>query len=189
MYSIILPVYNERENLPLILSMLVSTFETEKLSLEVIVVEDNSPDGTRDVAYQLQKIFGENVIKILAREGKLGLGSAYKDGLKLCKGEYVILMDADMSHHPKHIPEFIQKQKERDYDVVTGTRYARGGGVSADDCCIVIDSLMLVFLLGGWMGFYEGFDKPRSQYSCHTSSESRTFRLNGKFPIVQAQCD
>lgn len=79
-----------------------------KLSLEVIVVEDNSPDGTRDVAYQLQKIFGENVIKILPREGKLGLGSAYKDGLKLCKGEYVILMDADMSHHPKHIPEFIQ---------------------------------------------------------------------------------
>lgn len=48
------------------------------------------------------------MIKILAREGKLGLGSAYKDGLKLCNGEYVILMDADMSHHPKHIPEFIE---------------------------------------------------------------------------------
>lgn len=79
-----------------------------KLDLEVIIVEDNSPDGTREIAYQLQKIFGLNMIKILAREGKLGLGSAYKDGLKLCNGEYVILMDADMSHHPKHIPEFIE---------------------------------------------------------------------------------
>lgn len=83
-------------------------FRNRNLNLEVIIVEDNSPDGTREIAYQLQQIFGEKIIKILAREGKLGLGSAYKDGLKMCSGEFVILMDADMSHHPKHIPQFIQ---------------------------------------------------------------------------------
>lgn len=71
-------------------------------------MEDNSPDGTLDVAKQLAKIFGENRIKILSRPGKMGLGSAYIDGLKLCSGEFVFLMDADMSHHPNHIPQFIQ---------------------------------------------------------------------------------
>jgi dolichol-phosphate mannosyltransferase len=71
-------------------------------------VEDNSPDGTLDVAKRLESIFGNEKIKILSRPGKMGLGSAYIDGLKLCKGQFVFLMDADMSHHPKHIPEFIR---------------------------------------------------------------------------------
>jgi len=66
----------------------------------------------------------------LEREGKLGLGSAYIDGLKLSTGEFIILMDADLSHHPKFIPQFIQLQKEHDYDIVTGTRYEQGGGVA-----------------------------------------------------------
>ena len=71
-------------------------------------MEDNSPDGTLEVAEEMRKIFGENRIIILKRAGKLGLGSAYIDGLKLCTGQFVFLMDADMSHHPKHIPEFIR---------------------------------------------------------------------------------
>jgi dolichol-phosphate mannosyltransferase len=77
----------------------------------------------------LQKIYGGDKIKILLRKGKLGLGSAYRDGLKMCTGEYVILMDADMSHHPKFIPEFIAKMQETNCDIVTGTRYRAGGGV------------------------------------------------------------
>jgi glycosyltransferase involved in cell wall biosynthesis len=56
----------------------------------------------------LQKLFGKDKIKVHSRPGKLGLGSAYRDGLVLCTGDFVILMDADMSHHPKHIPEFIK---------------------------------------------------------------------------------
>ena len=51
----------------------------------------------------------------------------------MCNGDYVFLMDADMSHHPKHIPEFIAKQEENDYDIVTGTRYALGGGIAGWD--------------------------------------------------------
>ncbi len=66
---------------------------------QVVIVEDSSPDGTYEVALQLQKFYGKEHIKILKRAGKLGLGSAYKEGLALAAGNFVFLMDADMSHH------------------------------------------------------------------------------------------
>ncbi|RYH20328.1 glycosyltransferase [archaeon] len=75
---------------------------------EVVIVEDNSPDGTLDAAKQLQKIFGKDKVIIKSRPGKMGLGSAYIDGLQLCTGNYIFLMDADMSHHPRHMSEFIK---------------------------------------------------------------------------------
>lgn len=59
----------------------------------------------------------------------MGLGSAYLDGIKDCTGDFVFLMDADMSHHPKFIPEMIRKQQQTGCDIVTGTRYRRGGGI------------------------------------------------------------
>ncbi len=71
-------------------------------------MDDNSPDGTLGIAKALAKIYGENRIKILWRPAKMGLGSAYIDGLASSCGEQVFLMDADMSHHPRHIPEFIK---------------------------------------------------------------------------------
>lgn len=96
---------------------------------EIVIVDDNSPDGTYDVAKDLQKIYGEKRIIVKKREKKLGLGSAYIYGMSYAKGNFIIIMDADMSHHPKFISEFIRKQKEDDYDIVTGTRYAGNGGV------------------------------------------------------------
>lgn len=97
-------------------------------------MEDNSPDGTLQAAEELRRVFGEDKIVIKSRPGKLGLGSAYIDGLELVKGSFVFLMDADMSHHPRHMAEFIRKQKEGDYDIVTGTRYNHGGGVRDTSC-------------------------------------------------------
>lgn len=69
------------------------------LTYEIVVVEDNSPDGTLQVAQQLQTLYGKDKIIIKSRAGKLGLGTAYIDGLKLATGNFVIIMDADMSHH------------------------------------------------------------------------------------------
>jgi dolichol-phosphate mannosyltransferase len=69
------------------------------LNIEVVIVDDNSPDNTQEVVKELQKVYGEDKIKLLARPGKMGLGSAYIDGLKYATGNYVILMDADLSHH------------------------------------------------------------------------------------------
>lgn len=68
-------------------------------------------------------------IKLHARAGKLGLGTAYVHGLQFATGNYVIIMDADFSHHPKFLPQMIALQKEGNYDIVTGTRYAGNGGV------------------------------------------------------------
>ena len=67
--------------------------------MEVIIVDDNSPDGTQDKVKGLQQIYGEDKIVLAARAGKLGLGSAYIHGLERCKNDYIILMDADLSHH------------------------------------------------------------------------------------------
>ncbi|CAM9570104.1 unnamed protein product, partial [Ectocarpus fasciculatus] len=134
LYSVILPTYNERENLPLIVCMLDRAFYSINKKYEIIIVEDNSPDGTIEAAKQLQKIYGAEKINIHSRPGKMGLGSAYIDGLTKCKGDFVFLMDADMSHHPKFIPEFIRcVQQATDCDVVTATRYANGGGVAGWD--------------------------------------------------------
>ena len=66
--------------------------------MEVVIVDDNSPDGTQDVIRELQKVYGDKIV-LHARPGKLGLGSAYIDGLSKCSGDYIILMDADLSHH------------------------------------------------------------------------------------------
>ena len=67
--------------------------------MEVIIVDDGSPDGTQDRIKELQKIYGEDKIVLAARSGKLGLGSAYIFGLDKCKYDHVVLMDADLSHH------------------------------------------------------------------------------------------
>ncbi|CAN6613558.1 dolichol-phosphate mannosyltransferase [Trichomonascus vanleenenianus] len=127
-YTVILPTYNERKNLPIIVWLLAKTFKENKLDWEVIIVDDGSPDGTQDVAKQLIKVYGDNVV-LKPRPGKLGLGTAYVHGLQYATGNFVIIMDADFSHHPEAIPQFIAKQKEKDYDIVTGTRYAGDGGV------------------------------------------------------------
>ena len=115
--------------------------------MEIVIVDDNSPDGTQDVVAQLQKIY-PGKIKLHARPGKLGLGSAYIDGLGQCTGEFVILMDADLSHHPKVIPEFIKKQRETGADIVTGTRYAQNGGVYGWDLNRKLTSRVANFLAG-----------------------------------------
>lgn len=99
----------------------------------MIVIDDGSPDGTQAVAQQLQQIYGSEKIVLRPRAEKLGLGTAYVHGLKNATGEFVVLMDADLSHHPKFVLQMIRKQKEGDFDIVTGTRYAGSGGVSGWD--------------------------------------------------------
>merc|ERR1712129_98141 len=116
-------------NLPLIIQMIVIALEPKNIAFEIVVIDDNSPDGTFEVAKQLQSIFGSERIVLLKRAGKLGLGTAYMAGLHKVSGNFVVIMDADFSHHPKYIAQFIAKQQSGDYDIVTGSRYIKGGGV------------------------------------------------------------
>lgn len=83
LYSIILPTYNERENLPIIYYLIDKTFTKAKLNYEVVIVDDSSPDNTLGVAQAIQKSYGTDHVTIVSRKGKLGLGTAYVAGLKV----------------------------------------------------------------------------------------------------------
>ena len=96
---------------------------SRNLDWEIIVVDDASPDGTLERAKELQKSFGASHIILKPRAGKLGLGTAYVHGLQYVTGNYVIIMDADFSHHPKFIPDMVKIQAATNADIVTGTRY------------------------------------------------------------------
>lgn len=100
-YSIIIPTYEERRNITLLLTMIDSYLNSNNnaINYEVVVVDDNSPDGTADEVLKIKKYLGNNKIKLLKRPGLMGLGTAYIDGYKLCEGDYIFLMDADFSHH------------------------------------------------------------------------------------------
>ncbi|KAJ2940795.1 hypothetical protein O0L34_g10044 [Tuta absoluta] len=132
-YSILLPTYNERENLPIIIWLIIKYMDKTGYDYEIIVIDDGSPDGTQDVARQLQAVYGAARVVLRPRPRKLGLGTAYVHGIKHATGNFIVIMDADLSHHPKFIPEFIALQRSQELDVVSGTRYAQGGGVHGWD--------------------------------------------------------
>jgi len=127
-YSILLPTYNERTNLPIVVALIEEYLD--QIPHEIIIIDDNSPDGTSEVANELLRQFGPEKIVLKPRSGKLGLGSAYIHGSKYARGDFIFIMDVDLSHHPKYLPSFIQKQREGNYDIVTGSRYMSGGGVA-----------------------------------------------------------
>ncbi|NWZ15434.1 DPM1 mannosyltransferase, partial [Agelaius phoeniceus] len=122
--SVLLPTYNERDNLPLVVWLLARTFSDSGIDFEIIIIDDGSPDGTQEIAQQLEKIYGSDKILFLFPSG-----TAYIHGMKYATGDFIVIMDADLSHHPKFIPEFIRKQKEGNFDIVSGTRYKGNGGV------------------------------------------------------------
>ena len=125
--TVVIPTYNEKENLPKILETL---FGLEVDELQVLIVDDNSPDGTGSLAEQLGREKYEGRVAVLHRAGKLGLGTAYIEGFRhaLAQGAaYVVHMDADFSHDPAVIKQFLELVKEA--EVVVGSRYTKGGSV------------------------------------------------------------
>ncbi|KUO41191.1 MAG: hypothetical protein AVW06_01670 [Hadesarchaea archaeon DG-33-1] len=122
--SIIVPTYNESANLPIFIEKVNETFSNRGITGEVIVVDDNSPDGTGRIAERLRARY--KFLKVIHRPSKLGLGSAYKEGFRAAEGKLLFTMDADLSHDPIYIPHFIRGADRA--DVVLGSRYIKGGG-------------------------------------------------------------
>ncbi|MEA3345809.1 MAG: polyprenol monophosphomannose synthase [Chloroflexota bacterium] len=121
--AVIIPTYNESENLERLVRLILDL----PLEPEVIVVDDNSPDGTGQIADRLAAEKGR--IHVIHRPGKLGLGTAYIAGFRraLSLGvECIITMDADFSHHPRYIPDLVAHSDGA--QVVVGSRYVQGGG-------------------------------------------------------------
>jgi dolichol-phosphate mannosyltransferase len=124
--TFIIPTYNEAENLPLITEAL---FKLPVDGLHVLVVDDNSPDGTGDIAEELSQTY-QGRVQVLHRKGKLGLGSAYIAGFKHCLedgADAIGQMDADFSHPPEKIQGLIQALEKQ--DVAMGSRYIPGGSL------------------------------------------------------------
>jgi dolichol-phosphate mannosyltransferase len=125
---VVLPTYNEVENLPIMAETLLG-LAIDGCDLRVLVVDDNSPDGTGELADRLAAE-SEGRILVLHRPGKLGLGRAYVDGFRYALdhgADYVVEMDADFSHNPKYIPSMVAAIEGA--DVVVGSRYVPGGMV------------------------------------------------------------
>lgn len=102
-YSILLPTYNEVENLPIIIFLIAKYMDKSGYPYEVIIIDDGSPDGTLEAAQDLQKIYGNDKIILRPREKKLGLGTAYIHGIKHATGNFILIMDADLSHHVSYV--------------------------------------------------------------------------------------
>jgi dolichol-phosphate mannosyltransferase len=122
--TVVTPTYNEAENLPKVVSALF----TLPLDLKILVVDDNSPDGTGKIADQLAH--ADARVSVLHRAGKLGLRTAYIDGFKLALqdgADAVVQMDADFSHDPAALVDMLRLLDKN--DVVLGSRYAPGGSV------------------------------------------------------------
>jgi glycosyltransferase involved in cell wall biosynthesis len=122
--SVIVPTYNEKENIESLVTQLLAL----PTRVHIIVVDDNSPDGTGEIADRLAAETAGRV-SVIHRPGKLGLGTAYIAGFKeaLAEGaDLVCSMDADFSHNPRYVPDLVDKINQG-YDLVIGSRYVRGG--------------------------------------------------------------
>lgn len=129
---VIIPTYNEADNIKNLIPQVLQqeNFIPSSGRIEVLVVDDNSPDGTADVVKKLQKEYVGRV-HLIERPGKLGLGTAYVEGFKfaLKNGyDFVFEMDADLSHDPKEIPNILRNALDS-YDIVVGSRYSHGVSV------------------------------------------------------------
>jgi len=141
--SVIIPTYNEEENVGGLVKAVESNLDTTqfKNSYEIIVVDDNSKDKTPDIIDKLAK---KEEIIALHRYGKRGLFSAVNDGITIANGKYVLTMDADFSHPPELIPEIVKHAEK--YDAVVASRYISGGGVRRVNALRKMGSVILNWL-------------------------------------------
>ena len=133
--SVIIPTYNESENIFKLLDEICKN--TNESNYEILVVDDNSPDGTGKLVEEFieknvpQISYNKKiVVRLITRKKKEGIILALLDGIDESKGENILVMDADFSHSPDYIPDFLSTLKENDnYDIVIGSRYVNGGSI------------------------------------------------------------
>ncbi|MDX1618993.1 MAG: polyprenol monophosphomannose synthase [Balneolaceae bacterium] len=121
---VIIPTYNEAHNIRRLIGEIMDLGE----SIDVLVVDDGSPDGTAEVVQNVQREY-EQCVHLIERAGKLGLGTAYVEGFRFAlrhEYRYVCEMDADFSHNPKDLPRLIHEVKNGTADVAVGSRYSNG---------------------------------------------------------------
>jgi dolichol-phosphate mannosyltransferase len=130
--TVVLPTYNEAANLPVIVAEL---FRLPLPRLRLLVADDNSPDGTGEIADRLAQEYGQDRMTVVHRAGKQGLGRAYVDGMTraiAAGAEFVVQMDSDLSHAPAYLPQMLGTLLSANADVVIGSRYVAGASLAEE---------------------------------------------------------
>jgi len=122
--SIIVPTFNEARNIEQLIRRIDNALKGN--SYEVVIVDDNSPDGTADLAERLSQNYP---VRVVRRPRKLGLSSAILEGFKKSSGRIMVVMDADLQHPPELIPKLVEKIAVENYDIAIASRYVEGGRV------------------------------------------------------------
>jgi dolichol-phosphate mannosyltransferase len=125
--SLVIPTYNEKENILILVSKIQKELKENKIHGEIIIVDDNSSDGTGKIADKLKKQYTN--VRVIHRKGKSGLSSAVIQGWKAAQGEVLGVMDADLSHPPEKIKELFWAIEKEEVDLSIGSRYIRGGEI------------------------------------------------------------
>ena len=123
--SVVLPTYKERNNICPLIEAIERHLDPLGLALEIIVVDDNSPDGTAQVVRE--SFGGDPRVRLIVRENERGLASAILCGLRQCQGDVVAVMDTDFNHDPAMLPQMVKFLEY--YDIIIGSRFTVGGGM------------------------------------------------------------
>jgi dolichol-phosphate mannosyltransferase len=122
--SVIIPTFQERDNLPLLIPRIDASLRSAYLQGEILVVDDDSQDGTDEACTALARQYP---VRLAIRKNQRGLASAVMHGFAMARGDVLVVMDADLSHPPEKIPELVRTLRDMGADIVIGSRYVPGG--------------------------------------------------------------
>lgn len=198
---VIVPTYNERENIQRVVTVLEKVFKkVAHWDMSILVVDDNSPDHTADIVRKIQST--EKNVTLLVNQNKNGLGGAYLKGMDKAfhelNADAVFEFDADLSHDAEKIPDFIQKIDDG-YDMVLGSRYIPGGGIPENWGLhrkfysvignIIIMCVLTDFKIRDWTGGYRAITKKVYEAVLPTLQSQRflgyTFQIGFLYNAVQ----
>ena len=123
--SVVLPTYNERENIGELIQAILDVLDPLSVKPQILVVDDNSPDGTADLIRE--RFYSRPEVTLHVRTQERGLATAIAAGINLARADVVAVMDTDFNHHPKDLPRLLENLSEA--DLVIGSRYVPGGGM------------------------------------------------------------
>ncbi len=171
---VIIPTYNEKENIQLLLSSVL----TLAVNFDVLVVDDNSPDGTADLVRDMQQGY-EGRVHLIERSGKLGLGTAYIRGFKYAlehSYDYIFEMDADFSHDPADLVRLYRTCMDEGYDLAIGSRYVTGVNVVNWP----IRRVLVSYFASQYVRFITGMpiNDATAGFKCYHKSVLQTIRLD-----------
>ncbi len=134
--SVVMPTYNEKENIE---ALIKAVLENVKDEVEIVVVDDDSPDGT----WKIVENIGDGRVRLIHRTTEKGLASAIRKGIESSKGDVIVVMDTDFSHPPEKIPELLETANE--FDIALGSRHVKGGGMEASKARVFLSKMTNLF--------------------------------------------